>query len=227
MTAPVLPRDTGTAEGSASPAAALPQETIGIFGGSFNPVHNGHIAVARAAVSSGLVGKVLMVLSPLNPLKEHPEQLVADADRLAMLRRACAPYPELEACDVELSMPRPSYTVDTMHRLRGIYPTARLRLIIGADNLACFDRWRAWEELLRDYAPVVYPREGYPLPANAAEHGFTPLDAPLFPVSSTEIRAMIAAGTSTGSLIPDEVASYIRSHALYGAGSTPPTPSGK
>lgn len=227
MTPPVLSHDTGIADVSTFPAVAPPQETIGVFGGSFNPVHNGHIAVARAAVSSGLVGKVLMVLSPLNPLKEHPEQLVADADRLAMLRRACAPYPELEACDVELSMPRPSYTVDTMHRLRLIYPAARLRLIIGADNLACFDRWRAWEELLRDYAPIVYPREGYPLPATAAKRGFTPLDAPLFPVSSTEIRAMIAAGASTGPLIPDEVASYIRCHALYGAPGNAPAPSGK
>ena len=79
---------------------------VGVFGGSFNPVHNGHIALAREVVRQGLADRVMMVLSPQNPLKEHPEALVADEDRLAMLRLACKGVPELEASDIELSMPR-------------------------------------------------------------------------------------------------------------------------
>ncbi|MDE5978631.1 MAG: adenylyltransferase/cytidyltransferase family protein, partial [Muribaculaceae bacterium] len=86
---------------------------IGVFGGSFNPVHNGHVSLAREVVARGRADKVMMVVSPLNPLKENPASLIDDSLRMEMLRLACAPYPELEASDIELSMPRPSYTVDT------------------------------------------------------------------------------------------------------------------
>ena len=189
--------------------------TTGVFGGSFNPVHNGHIALARAAVASGLVDRVLMVMSPQNPLKRGAADIAADTDRMQMLREACAPYPELMPCDVEMSMPRPNYTVDTMKRLQELYPGERFRLIIGADNAACFSRWRDAEKLRREFVPIVYPRPGYPMPD--AGNGFTPLEAPLMPVSSTQVRSMIAEGRPVAGLLPDAVARYIAARGMYGS----------
>ena len=111
---------------------------IGIFGGSFNPVHCGHIGLADAMVERGLVDEVWMVLSPQNPLKHLGSAMASDTDRMAMLRIACEGNPRLHACDVELSMPRPSYTVDTLRLLASRYPEHRFCLII------------------------IYPRPGFP-----------------------------------------------------------------
>lgn len=186
---------------------------IGVFGGSFNPVHDGHIALAREVVAHGLAGKVMMVLSPLNPLKENPGALIGDADRMAMLRLACEPYPELEASGIELSMPRPSYTIATLEKLSQLYPADRFRLVIGADNWDCFTRWRAWQDILKDYTPIVYPRRGYPMPGAGAP--VTSLQAPLYPVSSTAIRERLASGEPADGLVPAAVAEYIREKSLY------------
>ena len=131
---------------------------IGVFGGSFNPVHAGHISLAREVVARKLADKVVMVLSPLNPLKEDPASLIDDYLRMEMLRIACLPYPRLEASDIELSMPRPSYTIDTLRRLAASNPGDSFRLVIGADNWECFDRWKDYREILRDFHPIVYPR---------------------------------------------------------------------
>lgn len=189
--------------------------TIGVFGGSYNPVHNGHMAVAHGAVASGEVDRVLMTLSPLNPLKADPSALLPDHHRLAMLTLACGACGggDVEPCDIELSMPRPSYTIDTLRELQRRHPGDRFRLIIGADNWAIFHRWRAWQEILRDFSPLVYPREGYPMPGNG--EGATALDAPLFPLSSTDIRTRIAAGEDVSRLLPPAVVNYIKEHKLY------------
>lgn len=186
---------------------------IGVFGGSFNPVHNGHIVVARAAVESGLVNRVLMVVSPLNPLKTKPEELLDDHIRLEMLRIACDPFAELEASAVELTMPKPSYTIDTLRKLLELNPDDEFRLIIGGDNYAIFPKWRNYQEIIDRFAPIVYPREGYPMPKEAGD--FTPLDAPLFPLSSTEIRNRLRSGDSVDGLLPPGVVDFIRTHRLY------------
>ena len=194
-------------------AASGKSMIIGVFGGSFNPVHNGHIALARQVVARGLAHRVMMVMSPLNPLKEDAGALIADDLRMEMLRLACAPYPELEASDIELSMPRPSYTIDTLRKLSALNPGHTIRLIIGADNWDCFDRWRCHEELLRDYTPVVYPRDGYPMPSPGS--GATPLWADLLPVSSTLVRERLIKGEPVNNLLPPAVLEYIRAHSLY------------
>ncbi len=187
--------------------------TIGVFGGSFNPVHYGHIALAREVVAGGLADKVMMVMSPLNPLKEDVGALIEDDLRMEMLRIACAPYPELEASDIELSMPRPSYTVDTLRRLSQMRPDDTFRLVIGADNWDCFRQWRCPDEILRDYAPIVYPREGYGMPDK--DSGATPLWADLHHVSSTEIRQRLIKGEPVNKLLPPAVLEYIQAHSLY------------
>lgn len=194
-------------------AGASEVTTTGVFGGSFNPVHNGHIALAREVVRQGLADRVMLVLSPLNPLKANSQALQPDSIRMEMLRLACAPYPELEASDIELSMPRPSYTIDTLHRLSQERPGERFRLIIGADNWAIFNRWRASEELLRDYSPIVYPRDDFPMPEDGS--GATPLSSTLFPYSSTEVRNRLESGLPVNNMVAPEVLSYIKQHNIW------------
>lgn len=186
---------------------------IGVFGGSFNPVHNGHVSLAREVVARGLADKVMMVVSPLNPLKENPASLIDDSLRMEMLHLACAPYPELEASDIELSMPRPSYTVDTLRKLSAENPHDSFRLIIGADNWECFDRWKSHGEILRDYSPIVYPRRGCVMPGE--DSPATPMWADLLPVSSTEVRERLARGREVNNLVPPAVLDYIRANSLY------------
>ncbi len=186
---------------------------IGVFGGSFNPVHAGHISLAREVVARKLADKVVMVLSPLNPLKEDPASLIDDYLRMEMLRIACLPYPRLEASDIELSMPRPSYTIDTLRRLAASNPGDSFRLVIGADNWECFDRWKDYREILRDFHPIVYPREGCAMPGEDSQA--TPMWADLLPVSSTMIRQRLIMGETVNNLIPPAVLDYIRANGLY------------
>lgn len=186
---------------------------IGVFGGSFNPVHAGHISLAREVVARKLADKVVMVLSPLNPLKEDPASLIDDYLRMEMLRIACLPYPRLEASDIELSMPRPSYTIDTLRRLAASNPGDSFRLVIGADNWECFDRWKDYREILRDFHPIVYPREGCAMPGEDSQA--TPMWADLLPVSSTIIRQRLITGETVNNLIPPAVLDYIRANGLY------------
>ncbi len=186
---------------------------IGVFGGSFNPVHAGHISLAREVVARKLADKVMMVMSPLNPLKEDPASLIDDYLRMEMLRIACLPYPRLEASDIELSMPRPSYTIDTLRRLAASNPGDSFRLVIGADNWECFDRWKDYREILRDFHPIVYPREGCAMPGEDSQA--TPMWADLLPVSSTMIRQRLITGEPVNNLLPPAVLDYIRANGLY------------
>lgn len=181
--------------------------SIGIFGGSFNPVHNGHIELAKALVRTGIVDSVWLTLSPLNPLKAHPEELVSDSARLDMLRLATEGVPGLNVCDIELSLPRPSYTINTLRTLSEKYPDTKFRLIIGSDNMLIFDRWKDHEEIMRRFTPIVYPRPGYPYEDT--------VDLPVYDISSTFIRQQIRSGGTVDTLLPPEVINYIRRHGLY------------
>ncbi len=187
---------------------------VGVFGGSFNPVHSGHLAIAEGVARSGLADEVWLTLSPLNPLKEVPSELVPDHHRLAMLRLAAAELSGVKVCDVELSLPRPSYTINTLRELSKRYPEHRFRLIIGADNWAIFPRWRDHEAILRDYAPIIYPRPGVelgPLPPEVDVcHG-----VPLHDVSSTMVRNRVAAALPVNNLVPPQVYKYIIENKLY------------
>lgn len=191
------------------------RKTIGIFGGSFNPVHNGHVTLAKAIVASGEVDEVWLTLSPQNPLKKS-KTLADDVHRLAMLHLAVDGEEGLEVCDVELSLPRPSYTINTLRHLTSERPDCRFRLIVGADNYAVFDRWREHDRLIADYGLIVYPRQGFD--AEAGEKGVTIVEAPLYDVSSTEIRAAIADGDDFSTMVPSSVADYIKENKLYGYG---------
>lgn len=188
-------------------------QTVGILGGSFNPVHIGHLMLASYLVQWGYVDKVWLTLSPRNPLKE-PGELLPDMKRLSMLSIAVKGAPDLDICDIELTMPRPSYTINTLDLLRERYPEMRFKLIVGSDNWLIFDRWREAQRILDDYGVIVYPRPGYPV-ENDHTVGMEIVNAPMAHISSTFIRQAIAKGRNMNYFMPAGVYKYIMDNRLY------------
>ena len=168
---------------------------IGIFGGSFNPIHFGHVAIARAALEQCQLDEVWLMVSPQNPLKRNDTDLLADELRLEMARKALEGVEGVVACDYEFRLPKPSYTWNTLQNLSKDYPDDRFTLLIGGDNWAHFERWRHWKDILRHYDVMVYPRDEYP----------GTIDVPLLPVSSTEIRQKVKRGESIEGLVPEQI----------------------
>ena len=188
-------------------------ETVGILGGSFNPVHIGHMMLASYLVQWGYVDSIWLTLSPRNPLKE-PGELLPDMKRLTMLSIAAKGAPGIEICDIELSMPRPSYTISTLDVLRDRNPDTRFKLVIGSDNWRIFDQWRDAQRILDEYGVIVYPRPGYPV---TDEHvaGLEIVDAPMAHVSSSFVRDAIARGRNMNYFLPAGVYKYIIDKKLY------------
>ncbi len=178
--------------------------TIGIFGGSFNPIHKGHIAVARQAIEQTDIEEVWFVVSPHNPLKKH-EELLDDRLRLSMVREALREEQGMVCSDYEFHLPRPSYMWNTLQRLSSDYPCHKFVLIIGADNWTDFSRWRNGEEIVSHHEIVIYPRRDYEIDAQSLPEGVSLLDVPLCDISSTEIRRRIAKGESVRDLTAGSV----------------------
>lgn len=166
---------------------------IGIYGGSFNPVHFGHVGLARWVIENTDLDELWLIISPNNPLK--PAGLLApEEERLAAVREAVKDIPHVKASDFEFSLPRPSYTANTLRELQKAYPEHEFTLVIGEDNLAIFDQWREHEYIASNFRVFVYPRRG----SSKIEdlrfkiEDFLSLiflkDAPLFDISSTAIR---------------------------------------
>lgn len=191
------------------------EETIGIMGGSFNPVHMGHLMLAQYIREWGYADKVWLTLSPQNPLKKAKD-LMPDMKRLAMLNRATKDAKGIETCDIELSMPRPSYTIDTLEILSHRYPSKKFKLIIGSDNWQVFDKWKDWEKILDRYSVLVYPRLGYPVPEGHVD-GMELIDAPIIDISSTFVRNGIRDGRDMHFFVPPCVYKFIIDNKLYQA----------
>lgn len=202
---------------------------VGIFGGSFDPIHNGHIRLAQYVLEHTDLDEVWLMVSPLNPLK--PQGYVAtDEQRLEMARLAVADIPGIKVSDFEFQLPIPSYTYNTLTELKKAYPDIDFRLIIGGDNWAHFDRWRNPQEILDEFGLIVYPRPGEDIrtPSNyqlIIDNSSLIIlkNAPQMPVSSTRIRAQFTSSNSTlnpspltfQDFIPKKVHSYIQSNHIY------------
>lgn len=180
----------------------------GIYGGSFNPIHNGHIALARHLLQEAELDEIWFVVSPQNPFKVQ-QQLLADDKRLLLVRKALAPYPQLVASDFEFSLPRPSYMWHTLQGMSAQWPDRELHLIIGADNWLCFDRWYHADDIRRTYPIIIYPRQGYDITPADLPQGVRLVNTPLYNVSSTEIRADIAAGRDVSGKVPSTILSEV------------------
>lgn len=189
------------------------RELVGVLGGSFNPVHMGHMMLASYLTQWGYVDKVWMMLSPLNPLKEG-RTMLPDLKRMAMINMATHNATDIDSCDIELSMPRPSYTIDTLDLLSKRHPTKKFKLIIGSDNWRIFDRWREHQRILDEYGVIVYPRSGYPIDSVYVD-GMEVVDAPMVNISSTFIRDAIARGKDMNFFLPPGVFKYIRDNRFY------------
>lgn len=187
--------------------------TIGILGGSFNPVHVGHMILASYLSQWGYVDEVWLTLSPRNPLKD-PSELIPDLRRLAMLNIAVKGSDNIDICDIELSMPRPSYTIRTLELLRERNPDKKFKLIIGSDNWRNFDRWREPQKILDEFGVIVYLRPGYPVARSNVE-GLEIANAPLLDISSTFVRQAISRGRDMNYFLPAGVYKYIKDSKLY------------
>ena len=194
---------------------------IGIFGGSFNPIHSGHAIIAHHIITSGVVDRLWLMVSPVNPLKVDKEQQVKDTDRLRMVEMVSRPMEGVETSAFEFTMPKPSYTIDTLNALQAKFPDDEFYLVIGADNWVVFDRWRNNEEILAKYHLLVYPRLGYDvvIPEELRDR-VTLVDAPIIELSSTVVRERLAKGLSVRYYVPDEVLGYIERNHLYTNGET-------
>lgn len=190
------------------------ERRIGIMGGSYNPVHIGHLMVADYVRQHARLDSVLMALSPMNPFKADSTELIDDSHRMSMLEIACREVEGIEPCGLELDMPRPSYTIDTLHRLREMNPDNRYTIIIGSDNWLAFDRWRSADDIIREFGVIVYPRPGYEI-RTVPPWGVEIVNAPTIDISSTIIREQIAAGFDMNIFLPRGVYGYIKSHQLY------------
>ena len=165
---------------------------IGIYGGSFNPVHFGHVGLAKWVIENTDLDELWLMVSPNNPLK--PAGILApEEQRLAGVREAIKDMEHVKASDFEFHLPRPSYTANTLRELQKTYPEHEFTLVIGEDNLAIFNQWREYEFILENFRIFVYPRKGtttnHPSPITNAKNIIFLADAPLFNISSTEIRA--------------------------------------
>lgn len=182
---------------------------IGIFGGSFNPIHNAHIALARTILHEAGLDEVWLLVSPHNPLKVQ-SSLLDEQKRYEMVVMALADEPGLIASDYEFHLQRPSYTWNTLQHLREDYPQHHFSLVIGADNWALFPRWAHSEDILNEYDIIVYPRKGTQMKADALPHNVRLVDTPEIDITSTDIRRMVAQGENYETYVPGVVVEKIR-----------------
>lgn len=178
---------------------------VGIYGGSFNPIHNGHIALAEAFLRQAELDEVWFMVSPQNPLKANA-RLLDDKIRFKMVQKVLKHKRNLIACDYEFHLPKPSYTWDTLQRLSNDFPQQQFTLLIGSDNWTAFDRWYHHEDILQNYKIVIYPRLGDEIGKNELPDSVSLLNAEFINISSTEIRERIANGKSIDHLVPAEIA---------------------
>lgn len=183
---------------------------IGLFLGSFNPIHNGHLGLAQYILTQPEVDEVWFVVSPNNPLKDK-STLLDEKLRLSLTELAVADIAGLRACDIELTLPKPSYTVNTLRALSELYPQHRFTLIIGSDNMAIFDRWKDYRYILDNYPIVVYPRQGDDISKLSGKYPEMKVlaGAPMFNISSTRIRLLYKNGESYRQLVPKTVYSAL------------------
>ena len=164
---------------------------IGIYGGSFNPVHFGHVGLARWVIEHTDLDELWLLVTPNNPLKAA-DSLAPEQKRLAAVREAVKDIPHVKASDFEFSLPRPSYTANTLRALQAAYPDDTFTLVIGEDNIDIFSQWREYEYILAHYRIFVYPRKGTHHKADSAIRNAPNVvwlaDAPYFDISSTQIR---------------------------------------
>ena len=190
------------------------KEKVGLFFGSFNPIHNGHLMLANYLAEYGGLDEIWFVVSPQNPFKDK-KSLLADRHRLYMVEMAIKDDERFQVCDIEFYMPQPSYTIDTLTRLQERHPNTDFYLICGMDNIESFKKWKNYEAILQYHHLMVYPRKGYSSNELVDHPSMTVVEAPEIEVSSTFIRNAIGEGKDVRYFVPKEVYKYIVDMHFY------------
>ncbi len=188
----------------------------GLFFGSFNPIHIGHMAISNYILSFSDVEQLWFIISPQNPFKAK-KSLLADYHRLELVRLAIGDNPKMQASNIEFSMPQPSYTVDTLARLSEKFPQHDFSLIMGGDNLKAFHKWKNFEEILKYHKLLVYPRPEYDLSdvSEAILSRTEIVQAPFMEISSSFIRNSISQGKDIRYFMPKDVSAYVDEMNFY------------
>lgn len=187
---------------------------IGLFFGSFNPIHIGHLIIANYMANHTNLDQVWLVVSPHNPLKEKGD-LINMYDRLEMSKLATEDADNIRVSDVELKLPQPSYTIDTLTHLHEKYPEHQFSLIMGSDNLVSLKKWKNYELILRDYQIHVYPRPGFENAELLSHPSVHVTDTPLMELSATFIRKAVKEKKNVQYFVVDKVLKFIESKGLY------------
>ena len=194
---------------------------IGLFFGSFNPIHIGHLILANYILEHSDMQELWFVVSPQNPFEEK-KSLLNDHNRLDMVQLAIKNYQKMRASNVEFSLPTPSYTIDTLTYLQEKHPDYSFSLIMGEDNLGSLHKWKNYDLLLQNYQVIVYPRifgEDISSSPNVTQlknhHNIHKIDAPIIELSATEIRDMIKSGKNVRPMLPPEVFEYLDGSSFY------------
>ena len=187
---------------------------IGLFFGSFNPIHTGHLIIANIMAETPDLSKVWFVVSPQNPFKPS-KGLLHEFDRYDMVRSAIHDNYKLEVSDVEFHLPKPSFTIHTLVYLQEKHPDKKFVLIMGEDNLTSFRKWKNHEMILEHYGLYIYPRPGVQLSELKTHPNVRFVDAPMLDISATFIRGCIRNNQSIRYLVPDAVEQTIRAKGFY------------
>lgn len=190
------------------------KQQIGLFFGSFNPIHLGHLIIANYIVENDFVDKIWFVVSPHNPLK-NSQELLEEEHRLKLVKLAIRNNKKFSACDVEFYLPKPSFTINTLNYLKEKHKNNKFSIIIGEDNLESFEKWKDYKDIIKDYRIIVYPR-----PKNISnKFGKTTtiqrINAPEIEISSTLIRDNIRNKKSIQYLLPESVRREIEKNKYY------------
>ncbi|HTN07240.1 nicotinate (nicotinamide) nucleotide adenylyltransferase [Agriterribacter sp.] len=186
---------------------------IGLYFGSFNPVHHGHLIIAGFIAGYTPLHQVWFVVSPQNPFKIS-HSLLNEYQRLHLVRTAIEGEPKLRASDIEFHLPKPSYTIDTLAYLEEKYPQHQFAIIMGSDSFQNLHKWKNSEVLMKRFPIFVYKRAGFEVAAGQSPN-ITILDAPLLQISATQIREMVKQGKSVRYLVPDSVKEEIEKNGYY------------
>jgi nicotinate-nucleotide adenylyltransferase len=187
---------------------------VGLFFGSFNPIHHGHLIVAQAVLNQTNMQQIWFVVSPQNPQKKT-KTLLHEFDRLDMVDRAIEDHFQFKSCDIEFNLSKPSYTIDTLIHLSEKFPEHEFALIIGGDNLEQFKSWKNYDKILDYFQLIVYPRGGSESSVLWNHKHVLKINAPVLHISATYIRGCIQKGQSIKYLLPDNVEQLIAQRKFY------------
>lgn len=187
---------------------------IGLYFGSFNPVHIGHLIIANYVLNETDLDKIWFVVSPQNPFKQN-KSLLNEYDRLHLMRTAIEDDPRMKASDIEFYLPKPSYTINTLTYLKEKYPEQDFYLIMGSDSFQNIDKWKNYEMIINNYKLYVYQRKGFDLKNSNNSETIKLLDAPLLEISATNIRQLVKQGKSIRYMVPEKIREEIEGNLFF------------